>query len=303
MAMGHPWGLSGPDFLWLYGSALVVALGVAIYLRWAARRPRLAEPAPVTDANVVAYLVGGARQVVETSLARLVGQGVVRVSREGTVATTTSSVPDPLDQAVLERVSTRGRRLHVVLDRAVGVKPIAGLAENVAARGLWVSPAKARMTRLLSLILPYLLLAVGIARLINGIAGNYPVGFLILELLAALVLVGMLHAWNAPSRTVHGDSVVAAARGSHDAETLVALDGIGAYPDQDIASALRSTRFPPPAPKVRNRSARAGGYGTGGYAAGGYIASCSGSASSSCGGSSSGGSSCGGGGGCGGGGT
>jgi uncharacterized protein (TIGR04222 family) len=298
--MGHPWGLSGPDFLWLYGSALVLALGVATYLRWKARRPRLAGPAPVTDANEVAYLVGGARQVVETSLARLIGQGVVRVSREGTVATTTSSVPDPLDQAVLERVSTRGRRLHTVLDRAAGVKPIAGVAEHVAALGLQVSPAKARRTRLLGLILPYLLLAVGLARLVTGIAGHYPVGFLVLELLAALVLVVVLHAWDVVSRTVHGDAVVAAARGAGDAATLVALDGIGAYPDRDIASALRSTRNPPPAPaRARNRSAHAGGYAAGGYIGSG---SCGGSAAS-CGGGSGGGSSCGGGGGCGGGGT
>lgn len=98
--------------------------------------------------------------MVETSLARLIGQGVVRVSREGTVATTTSSVPDPLDQAVL--------------DRAAGVKSIAAVAEHVAARGLQIPPAKTRMTRLLGLILPYLLLAVGLARLVTGIAGRPP---------------------------------------------------------------------------------------------------------------------------------
>jgi hypothetical protein len=67
--MSHPWGLSGPAFLWLYGAGLVVAVGIPALVRTlpAVGSRRLDPP---LDANGVAFLAGGSRRVVETSLAR-----------------------------------------------------------------------------------------------------------------------------------------------------------------------------------------------------------------------------------------
>ena len=312
--MGRPWGLSGPDFLWLYGAGLVVALGVAIYLRWWVRRPPLVEPLPAGDASMVAYLMGGKRQLVETALARLIEQGAVRVSRDGKVTTTATSAPDPLDHAVLIRMGgRRARRVHEVLDRAEVLRPIADLAESFATQPLRVLPDRARRASRLGLLIPYLLLVVGVARFVNGLVGGYPVVYLALELIATLILIAVLHEWGRKYRgqpTVHAQRIVAEARTSRGAAMLVALGGVDAYPDKEIASALGSTRFSPNTPPLRRsratRAAAAGLAGTVGVW--GTGSSCGGVAGgdagggSSCGGSSCGGGGCGGGGGgCGGG--
>jgi hypothetical protein len=163
------------------------------------------------------------------------------------------------------------------------------------------------------LLIPYLLLVVGVARFVNGLVGGYPVVYLALELIATLILIAVLHEWGRKYRgqpTVHAQRIVAEARTSRGAAMLVALGGVDAYPDKEIASALGSTRFSPNTPPLRRsratRAAAAGLAGTVGVW--GTGSSCGGVAGgdagggSSCGGSSCGGGGCGGGGGgCGGG--
>lgn len=73
--MGHPWGISGPSFLLLYGAVLAVAVVLVAILYRAVRRPYGAKPEPDGDVNILAYLCGGASRVVETSLAQLIEQG------------------------------------------------------------------------------------------------------------------------------------------------------------------------------------------------------------------------------------
>lgn len=301
--MDHPWGLSGPEFLWLYGGALVVSVGLAIYLRWAVRRPRLAEPVPVGDANVVAYLRDGPQAVVETALARLVEQGAVRVTRKGMVTRTTTTVSDPLDQAVLDALGGRTRPVHEVITRAAGVAPIADVERTCAAQKLRVAEGRAPLAHWSGTLVPYLLLVVGLARLVIGIAGDHPVGYLVIELVATVVVIVVLHVTGRSERapyTVHGKRVRAAAEGFDDVAMRVARDGLGGYPDEGIALALKSTRYDRPPPRPR-RTVRAGAAG----AAAGSTTNCGSIGAASCGGSSSSsssGSSCGGGG-CGGGGS
>lgn len=295
------WGLSGPDFLLLYGVALVVVVAFAVYLRWAVRRPRLAEPGPVADANLVAYLAGGEERVVETALARLVEQGAVRVTRKGMVTRTTDTVADPLDQAVLTALGGRTREVADLVRRAVGATQVTGVATSAAARGLAISPARSSRARRGGVLAMTLLLVVGVVRLVTGIAGGYPVGHLVIELLVTgVVLVVLLTTGRGVDlSTVHRAGVLKAAREATDTANRVAVGGLGAYPDTAVATALLSTRRPPGTSRyVRGRTVRAANAGGAGYVATAH--SC-GSTASSCG-SSSGGSSCGGGG-CGGGGA
>lgn len=300
--MDHPWGLSGPDFLLYYGVALVAAFGLAVYLRRAVRRPPLAEPLPAGDANLLAFLVDGRDRVVETSLARLVEQGVVRVTRAGKVTRATATVDDPLDQAVLDALGGRTRDVRDVIKRGADAGPVNDVAKSFARQRLRVSAGEYRRARRNGLIAPYLLAAVGLARFFNGVAGGYPVGYLVVELFVTAVVIVALHAWGQREHepyTVHGEQLVEDARGAEDTATRVALRGLRGYPDETIASALRSTRGEmrqgPWSPSRRHRAAAAGGVVG--------VGSC-GTAAASCGSSSgSGGSSCGGGGGCGGGGT
>jgi uncharacterized protein (TIGR04222 family) len=306
--MDHPWGISGPAFLWLYGAGLAAAISWAVYLRWRVRRPRRAGPVPIDDLNVLACLAGRAQRVVETALARLIEQGAVRVTRDGNVAATRTDVPDRLDQAVLRRIGTRARPVYDVIDRSVDLPMIANLAEFVSACRLRVSAAEMKRARLLGLIAPYVLLCVGLARLVNAI-GRYPIGYLSLQLVATVVVIWILHWWGLREitpYTVHGEQEVAAKRESRAAAVKVALGGVNSYPDEDIARALWSTLHKPYVPPSRARprsqaTRRRGGgvitpYGGPDVGSGG---------GSSCGGGGSGGGSSGGGGGgggCGGGG-
>jgi uncharacterized protein (TIGR04222 family) len=287
--MDHPWGISGPAFVAYYGVALLVALGTAVYLRRRARHPRLAEPLPVGDWNVVAYLVGGPRRVVETALARLVEQDAVRVTRKGMVTRTTKTVPDPLDQEVLDQLGGLTRRVYDVIERAAGLRAITALDRSCAAQRLTYDEGLARRSGLTAL---YLLLAIGGVRLVNGMAGGYPVGYLVLELLVTGSSIVWVHTWGRrvnKRHTAHGQRVVYVAAESGETAARVALGGVGAYPDQVIGSAMKSTMYAPYVPSAAKKRVHAATAGAAGATCGG--------------GGSSGSSSCGGGGGGGGGGS
>ncbi len=298
--MDHPWGISGPGFLWLYGVALVAAVGLAVYLRRRQRNPRLAEPVPVGDVNVVAYLVDGPRRVVETSLARLVEQGAVRVTRRGMVTRTVKTVPDPLDQAVLDQLGGRTRPVYELLDRATYIPQVAELARVCAAQRLKYGITEDDRTRRLGLLAPYVLLVVGVVRFVNGVVGQYPVLYLAFELAVTGIVIGVLHAWGRREYkfyTVHGERVIAAAEDAGETAARVALRGLSGYPDRDIASALRLTEYAPRPSSSRAVRAGAAGAVAGGSGCSGAAANCGSSSGSSGGGSSCGGGGCGGGGG------
>ena len=99
----HPWGLSGPGFLWLYIAGLVIGLAVAIGARMRVRRPRLVEPPAALDAAELGFLGGGPENAVQVAVVRLFESGVVRANRSGQLSAASSAKPtgQPLDDAVL----------------------------------------------------------------------------------------------------------------------------------------------------------------------------------------------------------
>lgn len=303
--MNHPWGLSGPEFLWLYAGGLLLGLGWAISTRARVRRPRLSEPVPVLDDDGRAFLLGGTARVAETSIARLIASDKVRVSRDGTITATATSDDNPLDEAMLHEIGRRPKQPHLVLGRSYDVPLIAAVEERLAAQGFLVPTADLRRARWRALVVLGLVFVVGVVRLVNGIVEDLPVGYLTALLAVTAVLMIVLLVRHLPRQTVHGDRAVAAAGldQRQDPARVVSVLGLGAYPDPDIRKALSGGR------RRSGQRARTRAYGAAG-AGGGVYAAC-GSGGSSCGGSSSGssssgssggGSSCGGGG-CGGGGA
>ncbi|GGU68354.1 TIGR04222 domain-containing membrane protein [Lentzea flava] len=292
--MQRPWGLSGPEFLQLYWIGLALAVLVAIIVRVRVRAGHGTQPVRSLDMDELAYLAGGPRRVVETSIARLLTSGELRTSRRGTVqVTTTTSSVNPVDRAVIsdsQRYTNRTVKLMIPAVSSDSV--VLAIGRRLEEMGLVVNPDVAKSALRKGSIALWVLLAIGVVRWINGLAIGAPVGWLTLQLLITGVLLFLLTRRGKHVRTSKGNRVLDEARttSSRRAATsdealyagaagLVLFGGLAVYPDLTVRSSL-----------LASSAGSSGGYTGSGY--GGCSAG-----SSSC----SSGSSCGGGGGCGGG--
>ncbi|WP_436496019.1 TIGR04222 domain-containing membrane protein [Actinokineospora sp. HUAS TT18] len=261
--MNEPWGLSGPEFLRIYlvglFFALLFALAVRIIVRTgnAETRPTggTIRPSQLTVSEL-AYLAGGARRVVETAVARLIDQGRIRPSRKGTVRVVEGSTPtDPLDRAVLSDVTRYGdRTIGLLVDKVSQDDAVRGVGDSLARKGLLVGEAAARARwGALPLVV---LFVIGAARWINGISDGRPVGWLSLALLATGLATVLVYRKTVPMRTYSGERVLreatprgrrvpseeAVLAGAAGVVGVVALSGLGAHPDEEINTALASSR-------------------------------------------------------------
>jgi uncharacterized protein (TIGR04222 family) len=287
------WGIPGPTFLIIY---LVVAVAVAVLatlhrraLSAGSATPRSGELTP----QQAAYLNGGERLAVYTALGGLRAAGAIGTADDKTLVQM-SAMPagaTPLDTAVYNAAGNRIPAASLPRDPWV-VAAVDRLREDLEAAGLATTAAQRRTVRLWG-VAGLGLLAVGVLRLIAGIANDRPVGFLVLALIAVGVLSLFLlirlrketrtgraaledlrsrHAYlapdNSPSYATYGVSGAAMGVALYGTPTLFAMDPAFAA-EADI------------------QRVAAGSSGSGG--SGGYTPS-------------SGGGSCGGGGGCGGGG-
>ncbi|MEU4807535.1 TIGR04222 domain-containing membrane protein [Actinosynnema sp. NPDC023587] len=302
--MERPWGLSGPEFLELYWIALAVTAVWAIAVRVRLRGTRGGDPAGVLGPYEVAFLTGGPRRVVETSVASLIAAKALRPARNGSVSVVgTPTAHDPVDQAVIADATRYRYRTLTLLITSVSDQGVAGvIGDSLVDRGYLVPPRVAKRLVGRSALPMVLLFVIGVVRWVNGLVIGAPVGWLTLQLVLTGVLIWLFRKSRYVTLTALGNSAVGRARagghpwgggvaGQADEVWSVALGGFNAHPNIPLRAAARSR---PP-----SRVARAGASGAGG----GFIAtgsSCGGGSSSSCGSS---GSSCGGGGGgCGGGG-
>ncbi|MFE6616116.1 TIGR04222 domain-containing membrane protein [Amycolatopsis sp. NPDC057786] len=310
--MEDTWGIPGPTFLAIYGALIVfpvvVGLVWTIAVKLGAKSPRATVSGPAPTVYELAYLAGGPDRVVDTAIAALVDRGTLRVSSSKQLQLTGPEPADPIEKAVAKgarpgyNATTRGIR-----DRLRMSGPMQALAKGLEERGLVVADRSPRIRRVVYFL--YLaVLVLGVVRLIAGIAGDRPVGFLIPLLISAVFATVISRALKnkrpGPRPTSEGGRILHRARSAHGRErkrgipngpgyagaagagllggaaAAVAFGGLASYPDDELSAAL----IPPPV---------SGGFG-GGSSGGG--SSCS-SGGSSC---SGGGSSCGGGGGCGG---
>lgn len=291
--MQRPWGLSGPEFLQLYWIGLALAVLVVIIVRVRVRAGHSNQPVRSLDMDELAYLAGGPRRVVETSIARLLTSGELRTSRRGTVqVTSTSRSLNHVDRAVItdsQRYTNRTVNLMIPAVAKDGV--VTAIGQRLEDMGLVVNPGVAKSALRKGSIVLWVLLAIGVVRWVNGIAISAPVGWLTLQLVVTGVLIWLLTRRGKHLRTSKGNRVLEDARTTSTsrlatsddalyagAAGVVLFGGLVTYPDLAVRSSLLAS----------SSSASSSSYT--GYSG------CS-SSSSSC----SSGSSCGGGGGCGGG--
>jgi uncharacterized protein (TIGR04222 family) len=87
--MNQPWGLSGPQFLWIYGAGMAAFFAapwaIALFARAVSTSfPRV--PGLVLDAYEVGYLAGGAQRAAEVVIGELATSGVLRVDSAGRIS-------------------------------------------------------------------------------------------------------------------------------------------------------------------------------------------------------------------------
>ncbi|MBN6038770.1 TIGR04222 domain-containing membrane protein [Amycolatopsis sp. 195334CR] len=297
--MGDPWGLSGPAFLALYAGCIVVPTLVLVVglLRVRSGGGETGQ----LNVHQAAFLRGGPRRAAETVLAGLVDRGLLRVDSSGTLHATGRAGATQLERlALASTTGASGRRSGALVTVLADTAAMRSLRKGLVTRGLLVDAGRHRAVCLAAAGLYGAVLLLGLIRFADGVEGGFPVGYLVLMLLAVgvgLVVSSVLRGRGKDKPTRAG------ARARTDdfpgAAGAVAERGLASYPDREIASALVLGLTSPPRPPRRRRSnSSCGGYAGGAIVSGG----CSSSGGSGCS-SSSGGSSCGGGGGgCGGGG-
>jgi uncharacterized protein (TIGR04222 family) len=192
-ATGDTWGIPGPSFLALY-LVLIVAVAVAssVHRRILFRGPSLVS-ATGLGPQQVAYLGGGARLAVYTAIGGLRAAGAIGAG-PGRTLVQTGPLPSgvtPLDRAVHHAAGRQVRAREVGSDQWV-----ASALEELRAgleRGGFTVTREQRRAAMMWGIAGGALVLLGIARIVDGVQNDKPVGFLIpLLFLAGVVTVVML---------------------------------------------------------------------------------------------------------------
>lgn len=245
--------MSGPEFLQLYWIGLALAVLVAIVVRMRVRAGHSTQPVRSLDIDELAYLAGGPRRVVETAIARLLAAGELRTSRRGTVqATTSTQSKNPVDRAIVtDSQRYTNRTVNLMVPAMASDDAVTSIGRRLEDMGLVVNPDVAKSTLRKGSIALWVLLVIGFARWINGIAIGADIGWLSLQLVIVTpVLIYLVSRRGKLVRTTKGDRVLSEARtaggratGSDDlafagAAGLVAFGGLGVYPDLAVRSSL-----------------------------------------------------------------
>jgi uncharacterized protein (TIGR04222 family) len=272
-AMGDTWGISGPTFLRAYlVVGAIVLIGTLVLRRHVFGG---ASASGSVSPEQAAYLNGGRRLAVYAALGGLRTAGAIDLdgSRRLRQAGPMPAGSTALDQAVYNAVGQRPRDL--VGDRWVA-DALQRIRYDLERAGLLTTVDKRRAASAGPLVL-LALFAVGVARLVAGIANDKPVGYLVLTLIVLGVVTAVLLI-RRPTRTRAGNEVLQALRASNRhlapsqypawstygpdrAAMGVALYGTGALWAADPAFAS--------AANVRRQVADAGYHGGGGSSCGG----------------------------------
>lgn len=262
--MGQPWGLSGPQFLWVYIIAIVVAVVIPLGVYTLFRR----EPAPRGNPRKrplhpfeVAYLKGGRNRVAQVVMTELASAGALRVSSSGL-----ATVVDRDAWARTQAATALGVRAKsfpktgATSDRVRQIRRTPGirlLRRSLKSDRLIGPAAWENAPRTVTFLLVVALLGLGIARLAEGISNGRPTGDLKLCFIAA-VIVSVLLIIKFTDPVIRPTALGAAClrpvpgratedRQSSDADTLmtgtmlqVALDGLDAVPEGVMRGVLQA---------------------------------------------------------------
>jgi uncharacterized protein (TIGR04222 family) len=191
-AQGDTWGIPGPAFLVLYFATIVAVLILSAIHRRVLFSGNRSAPVDRLGPQQVAYLNGGDQLAVYASLGGLRGAGAI-TGGPGKTLQQSGPMPagtTPLDSAVYNAAGRRIRARDLTGDQWV-VAAVRQLRDGLEAQGLAVAPAKLKAARAWALVGALVVLA-GVARLVDGLQNDKPVGFLVVAIVVAVVLTIML---------------------------------------------------------------------------------------------------------------
>jgi uncharacterized protein (TIGR04222 family) len=319
-ATGDTWGISGPDFLWIYLTALAAAT-VLWLISWAAasrmgsRRGRFDMPA--LHPTEAALLFSGDKLAVLAAIAYLRGERAVSAADDKRGLKVIGPMPrggSRLETTVYEVISG-GKSRSVLLVQLNGKvrSTIQTMTADLTSRGLRYS-AWQRTLRCLAGAWYLPVLALGITRVVAGSIAGKPIDILLILLTACTAMAFFAPALSAiyPRQT----RLASAARkqlaaqvradakqhgntsweliGGMSAAAAVAILGVAAFWAAEPELAAAAAVILPTTGSTGLFNSGSSSLNTSAY---GSSSSCGSSSSSSCGGGSSGGGGCGGGGG------
>jgi uncharacterized protein (TIGR04222 family) len=205
----NTWGISGSDFLLIYGT-LCLACCVVVWLR----RVALTRSGPLThryqlDECELGMLSGGPRLALTVAAAALARTGAIeavpgaRLEVRHRPKSHATSIESELFEALEREPKLPVRRLKRKLVRADAIRQ---LEDRLVSAGLMIDRRRARwLGQLWQFAFP--LLALGVARLIAGLANHKPIGDL--TVLVCLVVIAMfVFVRERPYATSAGESVL-----------------------------------------------------------------------------------------------
>jgi len=181
--MKQPWGLSGPQFLWIYGAGMAAFFAAPLLVALLARASGTASSraaALMLDAYEVGYLAGGAQRAAEVVIGELTASGALRVDSAGQI-----SQADPAQLAAWSATCAHGIAAHAIPDglstqkaqRQLAKDPgIAAIGVRLRAERLLIARSWVIAARVTVLALWLALMVAGALRMAEGAHNHRPIG-------------------------------------------------------------------------------------------------------------------------------
>jgi uncharacterized protein (TIGR04222 family) len=215
VAAVFPFNLKGQDFLGFAAGGGVILLLVAAAMRWLFKTPWGVADArkALRDPYAVAYLAGGEERCLAAALASLVHRRAIRVAahnQEVTCAEPLGADAHPFEQALYEQIQALGKTPVSSLKGRL-VVPVELIRSHLEKNELLVTGAAAFRSRFIPLMVGMVMPMIGVARIVQGISNDRPVGFLVVMTIV-FALVALFGLARKPGRSVAGARALMVAR-------------------------------------------------------------------------------------------
>lgn len=214
----NPLDFTGPSFLLFYACVIALACVLMVLIHRAVRGGDGAGGVGGGELSVyeLAFLADSGPRAVQSVAVALANQGLLLPGPGGTlVADPTTPNPDnTLESVVLNAARPQPASFDKLLRAA---KPaLSSLEDRLIGGGYLVSPGSRASARLICVVVTIAVLALGMAKVVVGANRNKPVGFLLLGLVVALlVLTSFVR--RVPRLSSRGKAALDSIRRQHDA--------------------------------------------------------------------------------------
>jgi len=207
----NPIDWTGPEFLKFYVVALLVAIFLALALRWWLRQPKGESVAGELENSPyeTAYLAGGATAAIDSAVVRLIHHGALSLDASSLRLKRKKDAPaemHPLEEKVYEAVDKETGSLLATVRQNVA-KSADKLRGRLDQLGLLIAVDRVALIRFLPALIIVAIAAVGVVKLFVGLERHRPVGFLLVFL--GFTIVSAVVLYRLPCfRTRRGDATL-----------------------------------------------------------------------------------------------